>query len=266
MNIKKPATVLEVRFEAKSLRPELISIGTLSRVLAAVYQLASGRDEEEEEEVGGEVGPFQLLTVRRGSVAYQFAGESAEQPLARLRIFGNIIENPDTIGDNDFVLGPLDTLSAIARRIDCAVILKVPGKTGGVIATIEPNTYKTITKSLFISGPSSVDGMVQGVTGATEMRCRLRVPFQNKLLYCSVENPETARKIGASMFKRIVANGTVTWMRDSWRIVRMHISDIRQPEGGKLSEARQAIRDAGGKEWDKIGDVDAFLEKVTGKR
>ena len=265
MSSRKPPPVLEVRFEAKTLRPELISIATLSRVLAAVYQLASGRDDEESD-FGGEVGPFQLLQVRRGSVAYEFAGESPDQPLGRLRIFGNIIENPETIGENDFVLGPLDTLSGIARKIDCAVTLKEPGKNGGIIAKIEPDTYQSVTTSLFITGPSSIDGTVQGVTGATEMRCRLRVPFQKQLLYCSVINPEIARKIGSSMFNRITAYGEVTWMRDTWRIVRMHITEIHQPKGGKLSEARQAIREAGGKEWDLVSDVPAFLEEVTGKR
>ena len=124
--------VLEIRFASKSLRPELISIGTLSRVLSAVYQLASGKDEEESESAAG-VGPFQLVRVRRGSVRYLLAGESGEQPLERLRLFGDILNNPEIIGENDFVLGPLDTLSSIARKIDCAVTLLEPSN-GGVIA------------------------------------------------------------------------------------------------------------------------------------
>ena len=131
---------------------------------------------------------------------------------------------------------------------------------------IEPDSYRTISTSLFVTGPSSIEGMVQGVTGATDMRCRLRVPFQNRLLYCSVASPETARKIGACMFNTVVASGNVTWMRASWKIVKMHITDIRQTAVGTLSEARRAIREAGGSDWDNVTDVDNYLEKTSGSR
>ena len=266
MSTKKPPPVLEVRFEAKSLRPELVSLVTLARVFAAIHQLASGRDQEEADDVeeSRDLGAFQLLDVKRGSVAYEFAGQSPEAPLARLRIFGQLLEQPDTIGDNAFFLGPLDKLSAIARRIDCAVILKEPGKGGAVIAKIEPDSYKSVSASLFIEGDTSVAGEVKGVGGAVQMRCKLRVPFQQNLLYCKVVNPEIARKLGNSLYKHVVVHGRATWLKDSWKIVGLTISEVHEPKQGKLSDAIKAIREAGGKEWDKIADVEAYLEEVSG--
>jgi hypothetical protein len=270
MSTKKPPPVLEVRFEAKSLRPELVSLLTLSRVLSAVHQLSSGGSEEEADEAESaaeprELGPFQLLDVKRGSVAYQFAGQSPEAPLGRLRVFGNVLENPETLGDNVSFLGPLDTLSAIARRIDCAVILKEPGKGGAVIAKIEPRSFAMVSETLFVHGESLVAGQVNGVGGATEVRCRLRVPFQPRLLYCKVASPEVARKIGQSLYKHVVVYGQATWLKGSWKLFTFKISDVHEPKPGKLSDTIRAIREAGGKDWDKIGDVEAYLEEVTGR-
>lgn len=266
MSAKKPPPVLEVRFDSRSLRPELVSLVTLSSVLSAIHQLASGRSRDETEgiEETKEIGPFQLLDVRRGSVAYQFAGQSPEGPLARLRSFGHILERHEDIGENDFFLGPLEDLSAIARRIDCAVILKEPGHAGEIIAKIEPSSYKLIAKSIFMSGDTSIAGEVKAVGGATDMRCRLRVPFQQNLLYCKVVDSEIARKIGNSLYKHVVIYGTATWLKDSWKIVAMTIINVIEPKQGKLTEAIKAIREAGGKEWDKIGDVESYLEEVSG--
>ena len=66
---KKPEPTFEVRFVAPGLVPEKIPLHAISEVLAAVQDLASGRDPFETRQVPQEklIG---LLNVRRGSAIY----------------------------------------------------------------------------------------------------------------------------------------------------------------------------------------------------
>lgn len=268
MPLKKPSPVLEVCFVGSELRPERISIATLSRTLSAIHRLAAGQEEEEleeDEDLTG-TGALQLSMVKRGSAVYQFTGQSASGVIGRLRDLGKVLKRPGDPGAHEFALSPLETLSAIARRLDCSIVIRQPGKESPVLARIEPNTYESISESLLVSGETSITGEVKGVGGATEMRCRLRVPFQERLLYCKVEREEVARKLGDYLYQDVVVQGTASWYKGTWRMLTMSIRDAYQPKAGSLAEAVQAIRKAGGKDWDKIGDVASFLDEVSGSR
>jgi hypothetical protein len=274
---RKPPPIFELLFEGPGIYPEAIPLGTLTQTLSAIRRLAIGagvsEDEEEEEAETTDGGLIRLLDVVRGSAVFRFAGPAgplpgAQSPKAaveRLRLAGRVIKNPDEVGENDYVLRPIERLSATARRLDCSIIVREPGPESAILARIEPGSFEHISKRLFISGDTSFTGTVQRVGGATEMRCALRVSFQNRLLFCRVAGVDVARKLGDRLYKEVTVQGTAQWLKSSWRIVAFVINEVRPLKQGSINEAIEAIREAGGKGWDQIEDPDAYLERVIGK-
>jgi hypothetical protein len=274
---KKPPSVFEVHFEGAQLYPEAIPLRTMADAFAAIQRLVSGGDrddEEEQEEETGEAAPddsLRLLEVKRGSAVYKIAGPPPGMAKKNLRIVGRALEHPENLdAEYDYILSPIERLSSIARRLGCTIVLREPSKKnvqGPVLATIEPLSYETISKSLLIQGETSFTGKVVRVGGATALRCGLRVPFRHRLLICKVKDQQVARDIGQLLYSDVVVTGTGQWLKSSWRIVSFTIFGIRpQPVQGSIVEAMEALREAGGKAWDLIDDPRSYLEGIESAR
>jgi hypothetical protein len=267
MSTKTPKPIFEVVFTGAGIYPEKIPLRTLARTLTAVQRIASGLElEEEENEVPeSEDGAIRLLNVARGSAVFRFVGAAANEAIHNLRLVNSILSRPESIGENDYILSPLEQLSASAKSLDCEIIVRRPGRTGAVLARIGPKSYDDIAQSAFISGETSITGEVKRVGGATEVRCALRVPFQHRLLFCKVASTDIARQLGDCLYKRVTANGRVMWIRGTWRIRAFTIISVNPIKEGSLSDAFEALYDAGGRGWDSIDDPQKHLEEVTGK-
>jgi hypothetical protein len=179
---------------------------------------------------------------------------------------GRFLVSPEDVGENDYILNPIERLSATARALGCRIVLREPGRDGGILASIEPGTYETISKSLLILGETSFVAKIQRVGGATETKCALRVDFQNRLLFCKVSSKEVAREMGKRLYEEVVVSGTASWLKTSWRIFAFAVASISQPAQGTLTEAFEELRKAGGDRWGKIDDPEAYLLEVTGER
>ena len=271
---KKPNPVFEVCFEGRGLYPENIPLGSLTTALSAIRRLASGSDapdEEEEEEEGQatqgmpEDGSIRLVEVKRGSAAYRFTAPSSQVSLDHLKDTGRILENPDEFDGQDFILRPVDLLSAIARRLECSILVRTADKDKAILARIGPNSHERVSEHLFLVGETSLTGRVERVGGATGTRCALRVPSQSRLLYCRVANDEVARQLGNYLYQEVAVTGKARWFRSSWKVVGFTVYSVYQPQPGSLAEAFQALRDAGGHGWDGVADPKAFLEEVSGQ-
>ena len=262
---KKPNPAFEVDFNGAGIYPEMIPLSFLSRVLSAVRRLAAGEAGSEEDEASGqaeaEVG---LLQVKRGSAVYQFTAPALA--LAHLRAAGKVLARPETIGDRDYILNPVEELSSVAKSLHCSVVLKEPGKDGIVLAKIEPGSYSSISQRLLIQGETAIMGRVVRVGGATEQKCGLRVRDQSRMLICKVESADIARKLGQRLYEEVAAYGKATWLKTNWKIVAFTVKEVQQPKLGPAEEAIEALRKAGGKGWDDIPDPEAFIEEVSGKR
>ncbi len=258
---KKPSPTFEVGFE--DIYPEMIPLSVLSRVLSAVRRLASGLDGSEEAGAAFPEQEIGLLQVRRGSAVYQF--KAPPQAVGRLRVAGQVLDRPETIGDRDYILSPVEELSAVAKSLHCPIVVREPGKEGVVLARIEPASYAAISKKLFIKGESAITGRVVRVGGATEKKCGLRIPDQSRMLICSVDSAEVARSLGQRLYEEIAAHGTATWLKTNWKIVAFTVKEVFQPKLKSAKETIEALRKAGGKSWDDIDDPAAFIEEVGGK-
>ncbi|HVA48044.1 MAG TPA: hypothetical protein VNH11_16865 [Pirellulales bacterium] len=265
---KKTPAAIEVAFCAAGLVPEKIPIGQLARVLRALQRLAAGEeaedDEDEQSEVAAGGSPLGLVGIKRGSAVFQFATPNPAQALTHLRQTGAILASPEEIGENEFVLHPVEELSAVARSLGCSIVLRTPDD-GERLAELTADSFKTISTRLIIEGETSISGVVARVGGATANRCALRVSWQPRLLYCDVESTEVARRLGQYLYENVVVHGAARWLKTSWRVVGFTVADVQRPEIGSVSEAMRALRRAGGSAWDVVDDPAAYLAELTGE-
>ena len=274
MRPKKPSPLFEVRFEGPGIYPERIPLRSLVTTLSAVQRLAVGSTPPEEDE--GEEGKereeesLRLLDVKRGSAVFQIGAPTTSDPrpaLERLRVVGDFLGNrEDDVEDIDYALSPIRDLSNTARSLNCTISLREPGRDKRVLAVFEPTSYESIANLLLVEGETSFVGRVQRVGGATDVRCGLRVSFQNRMLICRVPDKEVARTIGKRLYEDVVVQGTANWLKNSWKMVSFTIKSVLQPTQGSILEAFDELREAGGKSWDAIDDPAAYLREVTGGR
>ena len=258
---KKPPPAFEMHFQRPGIYPEEVPLGVLSRAFAALQRLALGDDElvDDDEESALVPEGFSLVQVKRGSAIYQIATRKPELAIARLRQTGGVLDDPESIGDKDFMLGPLDELSAVSRSLDSPILLKTPGRDGVVLATIVPTSYSHVSKSLFVEGETTLFGRVERVGGATERKCGLRIPNRVRMLFCRVASDDVARRLGQKLYQNVSAQGTAHWMKTTWRIVRFTIREIHQPKLKPFRKMIDDLRNAGGSDWDKYPDPEAYL-------
>jgi hypothetical protein len=262
---KRPPPIVEVVFVGAGILPETIPFPKLSRTLSAVQRLAVGREPAEEDEEIKE-GAIQLLGVKRGSAAYQFAGDTPDVALTNLRLVGRILSQEEEIGEKDFILNSVEEISSAARSLGCEIIIREPGKTHRPLAKIGPASYENISHSILVTGDTTFVGVVERAGGATERRCALRVDFQHRLLYCGVESNEIVRKLGQYLYQKVVVHGVARWLKSSWKVYSFTIREVSHPKEGSIRAALKALHDAGGSGWDEVEDPKAYLEEVTGER
>jgi hypothetical protein len=273
MSSKKPAVVFEVVFSGPGIYPELIPLGTMSRILSAVHALATGSElPEEEEEQSDEPtaqssgNEIQLLDVKRGSAVLRFSGMSPAPVLNNLREFGLVLRHPERIGQNIRMLRPIEDLSATARKLNCTIKIKKPSKDDGELAIVDSASYENISKSIFVDGETSITGRVERVGGATRVRCGLRVPFQRRMFICGVKNRDVARMLGEKVYQEVIVRGNAKWIKSTWRLYKFDIENVQQLISESIDESFQALRKAGGSAWDKIESPGSFLEQTGNPR
>lgn len=258
-----PPPVFEVYLRGDDVRPEDIPLATLSQILSAIQRLTMGPSVErasDEEDVMA----LRLLSIRRGSTTLPMYVPAQTQAIEQLRLVSRVIEDPVTIGDNDYILGCMKELSTASRLLGCPIILRKPGSKGELLASINEFTYKKITQIVFITGVTSIVGKVERVGNATGAKCGLHVPFQDRMIVCKVRNIHSARKLGQMLYQDVLVHGEAVRLKGSWKLVEFEITGVTLPLGKPLDEAFEALRDAGGDGWDKIDDPVAFIEEMTG--
>src|SRR5262249_34051251 len=131
---RKPLPFFDAVFSGANLTPESIPINTVSRILSAINRLASGVDDADEEEDQDEAeedsSQVRLLDIKRGSAVFRFTAQQPAQTLTRLKIVGDVLDNPDELGNNTYVLKPLEYLSSVAISLKCSITLRKSNNEG----------------------------------------------------------------------------------------------------------------------------------------
>jgi len=203
--------------------------------------------------------------VRRGSAVFQCVARRPEEATDNLRIVSSLLNNPDSIAQDlcdrlAASLQPIEHLSGIARRLGCQLIVSL-ANAGEELLAIVSDSYEAVSKRVFVTGESTVIGTVERVGGATGVRCLMRIPTRQKLLYCDVER-DVVRRLGQHLYETIAAIGTATWLHHNWRVHSFRIHDFYQPKLAPVDAMIQSLRDAGLDAWDNIPDPKAYLERL----
>lgn len=223
--------------------------------------MAGGEEDEEEEDSR----LVRLIGVRKGSAVFRCVSLQPELARANLREAGAILENPEKIGERDYVLSPLKRLSETAKSLACSIIISDNDGRNGKLVEISEESYKSVRDVAIVSGDTSITGNVQRVGGATAKKCSLRVGFQHNLLYCSVHSKKIVRRLGQFLYQDVVVHGTAHVLKNSGKIFGFSVKDVDQPKQGSLVEAFDALWKAGAKDWQRFDDPAAFLKESRGQ-
>ncbi len=261
----KPTATFEVRFVAPEILPEEIPLRAVSDALSAVQDLASGRDPFEEQHVPLEKG-IGLIDVRRGSAVYSCLSRAPTEAIANLTRVGALLSAPDqerAEGDGLVTaLRPIESLSDIAKSVNCRVIVNMIGQRRQPLFVVEKDDYQRISSQLLVSGETTIAGKIERAGGATGMRCLLRVPGRRRILYCDVKSRKLVQRLGQHLYEDIAATGTAVWIHRSWRVYKFTINDFTQPRLGNASDAITELRNAGLDAWDHIDQPDQYLREM----
>lgn len=263
----KPPPVFELEFKGPGIYPWSIPISKVTGAISAIKRIVAGdilaEEDEDEDQPGDET--ITLLQVKRGSAVYQFAAQPKSLAKQRFTATGNVLHNPEEVGQSEYVLRPIKDLSIIARVLECSILIKEPGKGSHVFAEVHGESYSELSKSLIMTGETSITGKVLRVGGATDVRCGLRVPFQSRMLFCKVDGHEVAKKLGDFLYQRVVVQGAAKWLKNSMRLFSFTIKDVYEPKSASIINSLDSIWEAGMKEWEKLEDPDAYFQEMHGE-
>lgn len=267
MNTDRGIESFRIRFVGSGIDPSSVPFRSLATTLQAVQRLAAGVDEFSPT-TQPEIDQFalHLVKVTKGSAVYRVAAADPSAVLSRLSRAGIALSDPDKGDDKDLPLSPLADLSAVARKLHCTIDLVGADDDNSVLARILPESYRTVAEHVLVNGETAISGKVVRVGGATSFHCHLRLKAQpRKLLVCRVETPDLVRKLGQHLFQDVTVSGEATWYRRTWQLRTFRIRSMKQLERRPLIESFKALREAGGKAWDKIEDPLKYLREARGE-
>jgi len=262
---KKPEATFEIRFDGPDIEPGKITPRALYDVLAALQDIASGRDPWDTPQVPPEK-TIGLLDVKRGSARYlclSHAPREAIRNLAKVAalLSATVAQIESRSDEMISILSPLESLSHVAKSLNCEVQVHLIRRQSEPLFVVQKDDYERVSKQLLISGETTVLGKVMRAGGATEMKCFLRVEGRRKGLHCKVRTRDLVRRLGEHLYEDIVAQGTAVWLHGSWRIYSFTINEFTQPKLGDPMEMIRRLRTAGLDAWDDVDNPEACIRE-----
>jgi hypothetical protein len=265
---KKPQAEFIIRLVAQGLRPWLVPMRSLTRVLNAVQRLIEHTEADEagelrEDEEAQPLAPLHLIGVVSGSAVYSVSALDEGAAVKTLAETARGLRNPDKAEWTSEMLSSIEDLSAVAKALHCNIEFNRPGSSGESLATITPLSYEEVSRTAFVKGESSICGYLERVGGAIKRHCGLRLPSQpSKMLICPVDTEDLIRQLGQHVYQNVRVSGTVTWLRRTWRVKSVFVKAFEPSKSGSIMDALNRIYEAGGKDWDDVDDADALIAEM----
>jgi hypothetical protein len=262
-----------VRFIGEGVAPARVPLRAVSEALAAVQDLASGRDPFETRSVPPEK-EIGLVDVKKGSAQYLCVARNPTDAIKNLNQVGrwmSALNNPRAKLNSEHVVSSIHAirdLSGIAKHMECRVEVAMFDEPKTVLFGVESGDFRKIAGRLFMKGETTVTGTVARVGGVTAMKCAMRVTGRNKLLFCNVkaktagETRELVRRLGTHLYEDVSATGRVVWIHRTWYIYKFTITEFAQPRLGDALEAISQLREAGLSAWDDVADPEAVIRGI----
>lgn len=267
-----------IRLVGPDVKPWVVPMRALSRVLDSVQRLVDQNEEEESEELADEeeegdvapslggTGSLRLVGVKSQSAGYAIASQSRDSVLRVLSQTGEAIRAPQRAEWTASSVSSIRSLSEVAKSLGVEIEFRTPGKgnaLGGVIARITPISYAEVSGTAFVHGPTSVYATLERIGGVTEPRCALRVPDQHRLVFCDVSG-KLVREMGRYLYQDIVVSGEATWLRCNWHLKGLKIASYEPPKTGSIRDLLGRMYKAGGYGWDGVARPDEEIREMRG--
>lgn len=281
-----------IRLVGGGVKPWSVPTRRLTQILNAIQRLVDQKGEDEvdtaeDNEIQGidevtgsiegadssvmplpiaEAPSLRLVSLRAASAGYGIAASDPTTVLDALRIAGSQIDAPEEADWRPSTLSSIRDISDAARSLGVQVEIRAirDGRPSSVIAKISPASFTEISQIAMVHGTSSVLGVVERVGGVTTKHCGLHVSSQKKMIYCQVDSEKIVKEMGKYLFQSILVTGTVTWLKRTWEIKTIKISDFEPPKGPDFLDTLQRMNRAGGSAWDKVRDPDKRLAEIRG--
>jgi|GEM_PF-987285 len=259
---KKPPATFEVVFSGQNITPEKLPLRVIADSLGAVQRLASGLDLEAASTVP-ETDAIGLLDIKRGSAVFSCVARNPVVAKEHLRWTGEVLTAVEPPAESDprpidFILWPVRTLSQFAKALDCSIMVREPG-TRNVLAIVEATSWDRLSRTMLTTGPTTQVGKVVRVGGATHVKCSMRIPGRDRLLYCDVPSDDVARRLGQHLYEEVTVSGTATWLQRGWKLLRLEIHTMQVRSSGGYLDVLDQLYKIGGNAWDEIGDHEDYI-------
>ncbi|MFO0383279.1 MAG: hypothetical protein ACK506_16375 [Pirellula sp.] len=243
MNSPKPQQQLTIRLIG--VLPEDVSISHMSKLVAAVQSLTGSE--------------LRLNKVRRTSAAYvMFSEANASSVGSRIETIAAAVKKPQEFLESS-MLSSLDKITKILESLSCKLEVFTQDRVNKWL--FKPKDWLGIRGSLTMEDEAVILGELQRVGGAKSNKCSIRVPFQKELLYCKLENPQLARKLGNHLYSTVELKGRGKFFIRDWKLVSFLVTDFVRREPISFSQYYKQMRENGGAVWDDI-NPELFIQEL----
>lgn len=257
---KTPAT-FTIRIGGEGVAPESIPVRTLSDAASAVLRLAMGSGEDS--------GRVRVLDVKRGSAVYPCLIDDGPNVSRNLVAAGEVARNPRSEKLAVEMLNPIKEISAIAGKFDAGKVEVYLGdvatkdlRTATPVISFLPTTYSAIEETALIRDSASVYGYLVGVGGAEARKCRIRVAGRHKLLYCSVADSETSRRLGENLYTYVTLDGIGTYFQRTDTLLDFQVLQMHPTFEDSTESILRELRTVCGDGWSNVENIDAELRSL----
>lgn len=245
MNKRANEPVITVRLVG--VKPESVPLTTMTDLMGAIQSLG---------------GPnLRLLNVRRTSAAYELYSDKdvGRRVVSNMKRCAEALATPETFLRSE-MLPKFDLITAILKRLDCYMEIFSPDRSWKW--QLKKNQWDGIRDRFCIEDDAVVIGELKKIGGASKNRCTVRVPFQKELVYCDIENPGIARRLGGYLYGDVELRGRGRFFTKDWKLISFRVSDFHVRKQKSWDQCYEDGRKAGAKAWDDIADPIAFLEEM----
>jgi hypothetical protein len=244
---EKPEPVIVVRLVG--VKPELVPLGAMTELIEAIQSLVKA------------TGPnLSIFKIQRKSAAYQLTSPADPGPIvARVKRCAKALSDPDSHLQS-YMLRGFDTINRILGALDCYMQVYSPVEKWKW--QMRQNEWPTVRERYCLEDDGVLIGELKRVGGASQNKCTIRVPFQKKLIYCHIENPDVARRLGQHLYGEVELRGRGIYFTRDWQLLSFKVTEFVVRKNKSWEDHYRDIREAGGRAWDNISDPKAFLEEM----
>lgn len=240
-----------IRLTGEGVRPHLIPASDLAELLVAAEQTVLALAGREHPEAADEL-VVGLTKIEDASISFAFTSNHPGIALATYTELVTSVENRLFKSLPARSLEGLRTLTGFAREHKGHTQFW-NGQSSQPLLDLAPDYAIDVPPPEYQRGETTLYGKIERV-GGVRPRVRLRVS-QREVVYGDISE-EQSRILGAKLYSDTALRGQATWDANDGSVVYFRVEEILDFERGSVRSAFDELREASGKAFDEIEDVD----------